>query len=239
MSPPVHRYAVVESTMDLIHRLAAEGAEQGTAVVAGEQVAGRGSRGRAWQSGPGGLWLSILLRPAAAAADLLSLRAGLAAVRAMRRLDPGLGPGLKWPNDLMLDDRKLGGILCEGRWSGDAPAWVAVGIGINVRNTVPEELAQSAVALCEFLPHVTPDAVLDPLLLALRALDGATTRLDGVELEELDRCDWLRGRRVERPVEGWADGIGADGTLRIRQADGASAEVRAGSVEVARSSGRA
>ncbi len=103
-------------------------------------AAGRGSRGRSWHSPRGGLWLSVLLRPAAAA-DVLSLRVGLAVETALRSLAPDLHLALKWPNDLMLDDRKVGGILCEARWQGDALGWVAVGLGTQREEPDPGGVA--------------------------------------------------------------------------------------------------
>jgi BirA family biotin operon repressor/biotin-[acetyl-CoA-carboxylase] ligase len=218
--------------MDLLHRLATQGAEEGTVVVAEEQLAGRGSRGRSWYSPRGGLWVSVLLRPAAGT-EVLSLRVGLAAEAAVECLSPGLPLGIKWPNDLMLGDRKLGGVLCEARWAGDAPAWVIAGIGINVRNPIPQSLAGAAVALGEALPGSTAEHLLEHLLPRLHALDDTAPHLSEAELTRLAQRDWLRGRRVIRPVEGWADGIEADGGLRIRQDQGIVTLVRAGSVQLA------
>lgn len=237
MLPEVRRYASVPSTMDLLHDLAAEGAAEGTVVVAEEQAGGRGSRGRSWHSPRGGLWLSYLLRPAAAGTELLSLRVGLAMGDAIGCLAPLPPLGLKWPNDLMLGDRKLGGILCEARWSAGAPAWVAVGVGINVQNPLPPELGPGAVALREYLPDVTPGSVLELLLPRLHALDRSSPRFDDAELDRLAARDWLAGRRLRRPVEGHAEGITADGALRIRRDDGTPVEVRAGTVEVASTDG--
>ena len=100
--------------MDVLHALAAEGVEAGTAVVATEQTGGRGSRGRTWSSPPGGLWLSVLFRPPSGAGiELSGLRIGLAVADAIEALHAGLSVRIKWPNDLMVGDRKLGGILCE------------------------------------------------------------------------------------------------------------------------------
>ena len=139
--------------MDLLHGLAADGAEAGTVVVAGEQTGGRGSRGRGWRSPPGGLWLSALFRPrASAGVELFGLRIGLAVADAIEALGPGVPVDIKWPNDLMVGDRKLGGILCEARWQGEALAWVVAGVGINVANAIPAELAGIATALAERLP---------------------------------------------------------------------------------------
>ena len=146
MTARLHYFERVDSTMDLLHQLAAEGAAEGTAVIAGEQLEGRGSRGRSWHSPPGGLWLSMLFRPAGCAVEVMSLRVGLAVAEALDDLVPH-PVQLKWPNDLMLGERKVGGILCEARWQGHTLGWVAVGVGMNVRNAVPQELTEVATAL--------------------------------------------------------------------------------------------
>ena len=229
----LHRFDAVPSTMDVLHELAEAGAATGTAVVAAEQTAGRGSRGRRWQSPRGGLWLSVLLRPARDATELLSLRAGLAIAAALEDAHPALDVRIKWPNDLLWRDRKLGGVLCEARWLGEAPAWTAVGVGLNVRNRVPEEVALMAGALGEVLAHATPETVLDLILPRLRGLDGASPRLAPAELAELERRDWLRGRELAAPVAGTAAGIGDDGALLVRAPDGRAEEVRAGTVRLA------
>src|SRR4051794_17490868 len=111
--------------MDRLHELAEQKAPAGTAVVAEGQTGGRGARGRPWHSPPGGLWLSVLYRPPAPGGlELLSLRLGLLVAAELEAAIPGLPVMLKWPNDLMLRDRKLGGILCEARWQGEAPGWI-------------------------------------------------------------------------------------------------------------------
>ncbi|MCU0621721.1 MAG: biotin--[acetyl-CoA-carboxylase] ligase, partial [Gemmatimonadales bacterium] len=99
----VHRLAEVGSTQDALHRLAESGAPTGTAVVAEVQRAGRGSRGRGWESPPGGLWMSVLWRPGPGDDPrLLSLRAGLAVADVLEGVG-GLPPvQLKWPNDVLV-----------------------------------------------------------------------------------------------------------------------------------------
>src|SRR5204862_319816 len=92
-----------------------------------------------------------------------AIRAGLAVADAVDALLGGPVARLKWPNDVLLDDRKIAGVLCEGRWQGDRLQWLAVGVGVNVRNALPAAVASRAVALHERLPDVRRTAVLDRL----------------------------------------------------------------------------
>jgi BirA family biotin operon repressor/biotin-[acetyl-CoA-carboxylase] ligase len=225
----VHRRERIGSTQDEAHRLAADGAPAGTAIVAERQIVGRGSRGRSWDSPPGGLWMSVISRPAAGAgAELLSLRTGLAVAAALDGLG-GLPPvELKWPNDVLLRGRKAGGILCEARWQGDALAWVAVGIGLNVRNPAPPDTRLAGASLAEWRPDINVDDVLRALLAELHDLDAGGPALGRAELEAWRRRDWLRGRILRRPVAGTVEGIDADGALRVRRADATVELVRSG-----------
>lgn len=233
MSPRVHYFERVSSTMDVLHQLASEGAEAGTAVIAGEQLEGRGSRGRWWHSPPGGLWLSLLFRPSAAAGvEVTSIRVGLATAEA---LDP-FAPQplhLKWPNDLMLAGRKLGGVLCEARWHGDALGWIVVGMGINVRNRIPEELGSVATSLADERPDISPEILVEPVLSVLRRLDLSASQLSPAELAHFARRDWLRGREVSDPVAGTVAGLREDGALLVRSPDGADVSLRSGPVRLA------
>jgi BirA family biotin operon repressor/biotin-[acetyl-CoA-carboxylase] ligase len=231
--PAIYRFGAVPSTMDRLHQLAESGAPAGTVVVATEQTAGRGARGRRWESPAGGLWMSLLLRPGRDTTGLLSLRAGLAVAEALEGHDPAIEIGLKWPNDLMWRDRKVGGVLCEARWSGDAPAWTVVGVGLNLRNRIPEQLVGTAAALGAELPGLTPEAALTLVLPGLRRLDGGGSRLEPAEREAVARRDWLRGRRLAEPVPGVAEGIADDGALLVREPDGRLTGLRAGSVRLA------
>ncbi|HXV87000.1 MAG TPA: biotin--[acetyl-CoA-carboxylase] ligase [Gemmatimonadales bacterium] len=213
----------VTSTMDLVHALAAEGAPAGTVVLADEQVAGRGQRGRVWLSPAGaGVWLGYLVRPeTAAAGGVLALRVGLAVVAALG--DLGVSATLKWPNDVMLNEKKLAGILCEARTmaagaAGAAGAggrgWVALGIGLNVRGPVPAELADQATALDGVVPGVTRTRVLEHLVPRLHRLEPEA-RLSGEERAAYGQRDWLAGRLLREPVRGRALGIDEDGALLV------------------------
>jgi BirA family biotin operon repressor/biotin-[acetyl-CoA-carboxylase] ligase len=209
----------VTSTLDIIHELAGEGAPCGTLVLADEQVQGRGRQSRRWHSPKGsGVWLGSLKRPSVPLeGGLLAIRAGLCLIRALGDLD--VSAQLKWPNDIMVHDRKLAGILCEARWRGQEVSWIAVGIGINVHGPLPAEIADHAIALDEVLPGVGRLPVLDALMPWLRALPDQPS-LDDHECLELGRCDWLAGRRVAKPLYGTARGIDRDGALLIETGEG-------------------
>ncbi|MBQ7254728.1 MAG: biotin--[Oscillospiraceae bacterium] len=139
-------YPQVTSTNDLAKKLAQEGAAHGGAVLAYAQTAGRGRRGRTFASPKGGIYLSVILRPRDPLPKLLHLTPVLA-VAACDAIEEvaGIRPKCKWVNDLLLEGRKLAGILVE--ISGDA---LIAGIGVNVaRSDLPEELRKIAVSLAE------------------------------------------------------------------------------------------
>jgi BirA family biotin operon repressor/biotin-[acetyl-CoA-carboxylase] ligase len=231
--PPIHRVQRLGSTLDRLHELAARGAPEGTLVVADEQTAGRGSRGRAWHSPEGGLWLSWLCRPAhPVGVEVLSLRVGLAVAHALDALG-GLPPvRLKWPNDVMIGERKLGGILCEARWQGDRLGWIAVGLGMNVRNELPAEVKDHATRLADYRPGLTVDDLLALLIARLELIPGRPGKLSEEELEDFTGRDWLAARHLAAPLPGIARGIAPDGTLRIERSDGSLSIVHAGHVEL-------
>jgi len=232
MTPPLYRFERVDSTMDVVHALAAEGAEAGTVVVALEQLGGRGSRGRSWHSPPGGLWLSMLFRPpSTGGVEVISLRVGLAVADAV---EPQLIQPirLKWPNDLMLGERKVGGILCEARWQGQALGWVAVGVGMNVRNAIPPELRESATSFRLERSPASTEEVVERTVSALRKLDLGADRLSDDEMRRFARRDWLTGRDLRAPAPGVAGGLRDDGALLVSAPGGTTTIVRSGSVEL-------
>ena len=152
---PVHAFQSLDSTMDEAHRLASGGAQEGTLVVAIQQVRGRGRLGRTWVSPEGGAYGSIILRPKrSTAAPQLSLVAGLAAAQTIRDA-AGLYPSIRWPNDLLLNSRKVGGILTEARGAA-----VVVGIGMNV-TTDPNDLPEGSTSLAaEGARHCSQEEIL-------------------------------------------------------------------------------
>lgn len=224
----ISRHEELPSTMDAAHDAAAAGALHGTTIQADRQLAGRGTRGRAWDSAAGGLWLSVVARPARTdALEALSIRIGLSLARALEATCPGLPPlALKWPNDLLLDGGKVAGVLCEARWNGDICQWVAIGVGVNVSNVLPPALGartiESAVAPVQVAELAEPVA----LAIAVAASDAGP--LTSSELAEFDARDALRGQRATAPVEGTIDGITRRGALRVRGRDGRISTVLGG-----------
>jgi BirA family biotin operon repressor/biotin-[acetyl-CoA-carboxylase] ligase len=231
-------FRTLPSTLDAIHDLGTQGSPSGTVVLAEEQTAGRGRDGRSWRSPLGGAWLGMLLRAPVPPAGVLSLRVGLVladVVEAVLGVRPtslsGPRAALKWPNDVLVDDRKVAGILCESRWQGDALHWLAVGIGVNVVNDIPAEFVNQAVALSEFRPSVRRVDVLDLLVPPLIRLTAHGARLTEFECAAFARRDWLRGRQLRTPLAGRAAGIRPDGALLVDTGAGTTM-VRDGHVEL-------
>jgi BirA family biotin operon repressor/biotin-[acetyl-CoA-carboxylase] ligase len=202
------------STMDVAHRLAAEGAPAGTLVIADEQTAGRGRGGKSWQSSPGaGLWLTLVERPKdATGLGVLSLRVGLAVAEALDRF--AAEPiRVKWPNDLYVDRSKLAGILVEARWREQAVEWVAIGMGINVKQ--PEGVAMAA----GLEPGTARVDVLRELIPGVRGAGQKAGALDDEEVEEFNARDLARGKTCLEPARGRVAGITATGELLVALAD--------------------
>ncbi len=228
MDPEVHLRATTTSTNDDIHDLAQAGAPDGTVVMADAMTAGRGSRGRTWHAEPGGVWISVLRRPASSIETaVLSLRVGLGLAAVLQPL-VGHPVALKWPNDLVVDQRKVGGILCEMRWHGARPAWVAIGVGLNVTNRLPDALRHSATTLAQVAAGLSLADVRDAVIPVLRAVKVDDTALDPLEVAEFDRRNWLRGRTISSPVQGTVGGVDQSGGLEVSGTDGTSHVLRAG-----------
>lgn len=221
--PALHAYESVGSTLDVAHRLAADGAPAGTLVLAEEQTEGRGRGGAKWRSARGsGIWLTMIGRPRTSdTLDVLALRVGIRTARVLDRFtaEP---VRLKWPNDLWLSSGKLGGILAEARWHGERPEWVALGMGINL--VAPESIPASAL-----VDDARPDDVLAELVPVLTAALTATGPLTDAELKEFAARDLAAGRRCSSPLAGIVRGVSASGELVVETAEGRRS-VRAGSL---------
>jgi BirA family transcriptional regulator, biotin operon repressor / biotin---[acetyl-CoA-carboxylase] ligase len=133
----VYIYDIIDSTNEKLSRLIAEeNVSSGTIVIAKQQTAGRGQRGKKWESEHGGLYLSLAISPDLPARNIHQLTMGIAWGIADRLRQQGLPVLIKWPNDLMIADRKLGGILTQTRVSQGMIRQAIVGVGINYANPV-------------------------------------------------------------------------------------------------------
>jgi BirA family biotin operon repressor/biotin-[acetyl-CoA-carboxylase] ligase len=237
----VSSYDELPSTNDeMLRRIRTADAQVGDVIVAAVQSAGRGRQGRVWVSERGGLWLTAALPMGGGPAGQMALVAAVAACEAARRWAPQAG--VKWPNDLLLNGRKLGGILVE--WPVGAEC-AAVGIGINVLRAAPGSRLQApglglgnigpVAALCEGEdPRVTPEQVLPVLLDALAERWSEWCRGDWGRVRErwsaLDLCLGRSVRVEPGQVVGTAEGITDAGGLRVRREDGSVLIATAGEV---------
>jgi BirA family transcriptional regulator, biotin operon repressor / biotin---[acetyl-CoA-carboxylase] ligase len=213
--------------------LATNGAPEGTWLRAEQQSGGRGRMGRGWQSPPGNLYASTIVRlqPGDPAAPTLALVAAVALVEAVRAYAPEVTVVIKWPNDLLIGGAKLAGILLER--AGDA---VVVGIGVNLAHH-PEGLDRPVTNFAAHGHHIDPAAFCEDLA-ACFARWVARWRSEGLAPV---RAAWLSAAHTAGTalvanlgdgdgVQGLFDGLTADGALRLRLADGAVRVIHAGDV---------
>lgn len=150
MGQSIYFYEETDTTNNRARELALEGAPEGTLVVAEKQTAGRGRRGKVWESPLGtGIWMSLVLRPQImpAEASVLTLLCGLATAEAIEA-ETGLSAGIKWPNDILINGKKAVGILTEMDCEMSQVHFVIPGIGINVNTaSFPPEIAEIATSL--------------------------------------------------------------------------------------------
>ena len=235
---PLVRLGVCASTNEVARWLAAAGLPEGTAVIAQIQTRGRGRHGRIWSSPAGGLWCSLLLRPAAQTAwGRLSLAASVATAEAIERT-ANVRAAIRWPNDVLVEGRKVAGILLEA-----AAHAVIAGIGINANVAtadLPPVVRGRAGSLHELSGHAIS---LETLFETLRerfarwyALWSSSTDA-AVEdiIEGWSARDATRGQQRgiqigSQRVEGIAEGVDATGALRVRARDGLVRTVTAGDI---------
>ncbi|MSO19302.1 MAG: biotin--[acetyl-CoA-carboxylase] ligase [Acidobacteria bacterium] len=243
---PFHFYETMDSTMTEAARLAEAGAPTGTLVMAEEQTAGRGRLGRQWVSESGaGLYFTLILRPtlAPAATPMLTLMAGVSLAEAVRpfvsdRVD------LRWPNDLLISEKKCAGILVEMRADPERAQserrWhVLLGIGINVNNTeFPEGLETEPTSL--LLEAGQPIPRVDLLISVLKRLeeDYNSLLVDGAQpiLKRFSTISsYASGKRVRAGedghfITGTTEGLTPEGVLLLRRDDGGLEKIIAGHV---------
>ena len=221
---PIDYHESIDSTMH-----AAAGLELGAVVVAGQQTAGQGRHGHSWHSEAGsGLYFSIVLEPN----PVLTLALGLAAVEAIAQVT-GIACDLRWPNDLMLDGRKVAGILVQ---LADGKAIAGIGINLN-HISFPPDLEATSLRI-----HSGQEVCAGDLLIALlRSIDSFAAEDKETILRLFTHASsYTAGRRVtvalpDGTMEGTTAGLDSDGYLIVRKDDGTDTLILAGGVRAARS----
>ena len=229
-------YPSLTSTMDVARDEARKGTDAGTVVIAGEQTSGRGRMNRTWLSPKGNLAFSIVLYPEVSYLPFLVIIAALAVAHSIERAT-GLRTLIKWPNDILIRQKKVGGILVESEVKRNKVLYAIVGIGINVE--VNPALGESAPVLSTCLKDEIGGNILRTSLIKtiLREMERLYLTLpDGKPLlqEWRDRLTTL-GKTVSvysdgTEIKGIAESVDANGALLLRHADGSSTSIIAGDV---------
>ncbi|MGX9727278.1 MAG: biotin--[acetyl-CoA-carboxylase] ligase [Candidatus Electronema sp. VV] len=238
----LHHFPVLASTNSHALDLARQGAEQGTVVRADQQTGGRGRGSKQFCSPPGGLYFSLILRPKLEPADLplLTLAAGVGLAAGLRQA-ADVQPLLKWPNDLYLADKKLGGILTEsGPLRTGLPEFVVIGVGINIAalpEDFPPELRSRIISLAEAGAVINPAELLPILVEELLAATQQLKTEKTAVLAAWRQRDYLFGRPLEYDSrEGLILAVGAglaeDGRYVIIDSSGRECRVTAGEIRM-------
>lgn len=235
MGRDVHFWKETDSTNNRIRELAFEGAEEGTLAVAEVQTAGRGRRGKPWQSPVGtGVWLSVLLRPniAPAQASVLTLLGGLAVCEVLQNMTE-LQPQIKWPNDIYIGNKKVVGILTEMDCELTEVHFVVMGIGINVNTKeFPEDLQDIATSLyLESGQTYSRKKVVQNIMEVLERYYDAFLEAGSLApfVEQYRKNCMTLGKEVvvygKQPFVATALDITEDGELLVKRADNGKEEV--------------
>ena len=241
----IYHFFKTDSTNRVALELGHAGEPEGAVVLAEEQTAGRGRAGRSWHSERAtGLYLTVLLRPPLSPAQtpLLTLLAGLSA-RAAIEAQTGQAPDLKWPNDLLLSGRKVGGILTEMHAEPGMVRFVIVGIGLNVNQAkFPSELSNIATSLR--IETGRQESRLELLVRLLRQFESDYNRfLQQGAASVIDQfsgvSSFAKGKRVritngKESFLGTTAGLTSEGLLQVKREDGQIATVISGDVAEAR-----
>jgi len=229
-------YSSLPSTNDVARQEAHQGAEEGTVIVADEQTAGKGRLKRTWLSPRGSIALSIILYPSVAYLPSLIMLASLAVVHSIEAVI-GLKAQIKWPNDVLINGRKVCGILIESDVQGNIVNYTIIGIGINVNLRLADfpEIQPIATSLSDELGRdVSRLSVISHLLIETERLYLALSAGGAVYQGWRDSLVTL-GKRVrattgETVCEGVAESVARDGSLLLRGSDGSLTRIVAGDV---------
>lgn len=222
----IYYFDSIDSTNTKAKELAEEGHPSGTLVVADRQTAGKGRRGRSWESPTGiGIFMTLMLKPEINPnnASMLTLVAAMATTRAIRRVT-GVPAMIKWPNDIVMNGKKVCGILTEMSAQFDYINHIVIGIGINVHNEdFPEEIAQTASSIyLESGQHIHRASLIEAFLEEFEDVYAEYLKTEDMEglQKEYDAMLVNRGRQVrvldpKEPFEGKAMGITKKGELIV------------------------
>jgi len=239
----IHHFKEVESTSDVAKDLAIRGAPEGTIVVAEGQTRGRGRLDRGWFSPPGGIWMSLILRPLLSPADIpkITLMTSVVVAKTISEVT-GLGVKIKWPNDILLHSRKVAGILTEMGAEADRLNFVVVGMGINANVDIfPPDIESHATSIKRVLGENVDRLKL--LRCLLEQLERKYIRLQegkfkGILNEWKKLCTTLGSQvkilTVDGEIQGKATGVDEHGALILKLASGEIKTIYAGDVTILR-----
>jgi len=237
----IRYFCEVTSTNDVAKELVGKGAREGTIVLAETQTEGKGRLGRRWLSPKGGIWFSVVLRPKISAKDSyqLTFMAAVAVAKAIRKMFK-VNAEIKWPNDVLVNDKKVCGILTETSTRGDAVDFVVVGVGVNANvdlTSFPEDLRASVTSLgAEVKGEVNRERFLCALLDELENYYGMISQKKfEVVLEEWKSLTTLFGAHVEvtsfeEKIKGVAFGVNQKGALEVLLKNGTVRKIVSGDV---------
>jgi len=228
-------YPTLSSTIEVARQEAQLGAAEGIVVIADEQSAGRGRLNRVWLSPEGSISLSVILYPPLSYIPFLIMISSLAVLRSIQAVT-GLKPQLKWPNDVLINGRKVSGMLVESKVQGKAVKYAVVSIGVNVNLNVsefPEPLPFAASLSDELGRYVSRLDLVRHLLVEIEELYLALP--DGCVYQEWRNNLVTLGRRVrvksgKDNYQGIAEDVASDGSLKLRRPNGSLAKIVAGDV---------
>ncbi|MBX7221034.1 MAG: biotin--[acetyl-CoA-carboxylase] ligase [Blastocatellia bacterium] len=241
----IEHFETIPSTNTELKKRAAAGASEGLCLIAAEQTAGRGRYDRTWVSPPGeGLYLSVLLRPNVAVEHLplTALLGAVTVVRALHRMSegrPALSLDIKWPNDVLLNGKKVCGILTEAGFAEGKLSYLVLGVGINLfQQTFPPGLMFPPTSLKLEAPDlpVTKEAVSHAFLAELETVYGVFVQTPQQVTKEWEQLSsYATGKTVQintgkHIVAGITQGLRADGALLVRLPSGQVEPVTAGDV---------
>ncbi|MDD5038333.1 MAG: biotin--[acetyl-CoA-carboxylase] ligase [Dehalococcoidales bacterium] len=229
-------YPILTSTNDVAKQDARNGAAEGTVIIADEQTAGRGRLKRTWLSPKGSIALSIILYPSLVHLPSLIMLASLGVVHSIKTIT-GLNAQIKWPNDVLINGRKVCGILIENEVRGDTVAYAVIGIGINVNLCLTDfpDIQAIATSLSDELGKgVSRLSVVRGLLTDIERLYLTISNGESVYEEWRDRLVTLnkrvRAKVGETIYEGVAESVARDGSLLLRGLDNSLIKIVAGDV---------